>query len=93
MENPVPKVNRTVGTQEDRESREWKDRCKREAVAGRKSPSSEVRREADRNEVGKLLNSDCREKPLLFYLRPYRKPTQVDEERIQRPTGEALLRN
>ena len=33
------------------------------------------------------------EKPLLFYLSPYRKPTQVDEERILRPTGEALLRN
>ena len=31
------------------------------------------------------------EKPLLFYLSPYRKPTQVDEERILRPTGEALL--
>ena len=26
-------------------------------------------------------------------LSPYRKPTQVDEERILRPTGEALLRN
>ena len=25
--------------------------------------------------------------------RPYRKPTQVDEERILRPTGEGLLRN
>ena len=25
--------------------------------------------------------------------RPYRKPTQVDEERILRPAGEALLRN
>ena len=24
---------------------------------------------------------------------PYRKPTQVDEERILRPTGEVLLRN
>ena len=24
---------------------------------------------------------------------PYRKPTQVDEERILRPTGEGLLRN
>ena len=24
---------------------------------------------------------------------PYRKPTQVDEERILRPAGEALLRN
>ena len=35
----------------------------------------------------------CQEKPLLFVLYPYRKPTQVDEERILRPTGEALLRN
>ena len=35
----------------------------------------------------------CQEKPLLFILYPYRKPTQVDEERILRPTGEALLRN
>ena len=26
-------------------------------------------------------------------MRPYRKPTQVDEERILRPTGEGLLRN
>ena len=35
----------------------------------------------------------CREKPLLFALYPYRKPTQVDEERILRPAEEALLRN
>ena len=33
------------------------------------------------------------EKPLLFISYPYRKPTQVDEERILRPTEEALLRN
>ncbi len=33
------------------------------------------------------------EKPLLLLLYPYRKPTQVDEERILRPTEEALLRN
>ena len=26
-------------------------------------------------------------------MRPYRKPTQVDEERILRPAGEGLLRN
>ena len=29
----------------------------------------------------------------MFMCRPYRKPTQVDEERILRPTGEALSRN
>ena len=34
------------------------------------------------------------EKRYTVYLeRPYRKPTQVDEERILRPTGEGLLRN
>ena len=35
----------------------------------------------------------CQEKPLLYLQYPYRKPTQVDEERILRPTEEALLRN
>ena len=29
----------------------------------------------------------------MFYISPYRKPTQVDEERILRPAGEVLLRN
>ena len=29
----------------------------------------------------------------MFITYPYRKPTQVDEERILRPTEEALLRN
>ena len=33
------------------------------------------------------------EKLLLFVSYPYRKPTQVDEERILRPAGEVLLRN
>ena len=35
----------------------------------------------------------CREKPLWFRGSPYRKPTQVDEERILRPAEEALSRN
>ena len=29
----------------------------------------------------------------MFVVYPYRKPTQVDEERILRPTEEASLRN
>ena len=29
----------------------------------------------------------------MFMVHPYRKPTQVDEERILRPTEEALSRN
>ena len=47
----------------------------------------------ERNQVVKLPNPSRQEKPLLFCISPYRKPTQVDEERILRPTGEALLRN
>ena len=43
--------------------------------------------------VEKQVNPYCREKPLLFHMYPYRKPTQVDEERILRPAGEVLLRN
>ena len=34
-----------------------------------------------------------REKLWRILKRPYRKPTQVDEERILRPTGEGLSRN
>ena len=44
-------------------------------------------------EVAKPLCPHCQEKPLLRMCHPYRKPTQVDEERILRPAGEALLRN
>ena len=43
--------------------------------------------------VVKFPNPCCQEKPLLCIQYPYRKPTQVDEERILRPAGEALLRN
>ncbi len=43
--------------------------------------------------VVKFVNPCCREKLLLCHKSPYRKPTQVDEERILRPAREALLRN
>ena len=49
--------------------------------------------DADRTISREASDSSCREKPLLFTMYPYRKPTQVDEERILRPAGEALLRN
>ncbi len=39
------------------------------------------------------MNLHRREKLLNVIRYPYRKPTQVDEERILRPTGEGLLRN
>ena len=41
-------------------------------------------------EVG---DAQWREKLCVYMRCPYRKPTQVDEERILRPTGEGLLRN
>ena len=50
-------------------------------------------RDVERTKVVKHVPPSCREKPLLFAMRPYRKPTQVDEERILRPAGEALSRN
>ena len=50
--------------------------------------------DGERSLVAKLVMSHCREKLLaLIILYPYRKPTQVDEERILRPAGEVLLRN
>ena len=33
------------------------------------------------------------EKPDVYEVRPYRKPTQVDRKRILRPAREVLLRN
>ena len=59
----------------------WKDRpCMR-------------RRDAERRVSSEAAAPSCREKPLSFCKGPYRKPTQVDEERILRPAGEVLLRN
>ena len=50
------------------------------------------RRDVERNKVVKRV-SHVREKLLLCNACPYRKPTQVDEERILRPAEEALSRN
>ena len=45
-------------------------------------------------EVTKYQESHWREKLVeIVWKYPYRKPTQVDEERILRRAGEALLRN
>ena len=44
-------------------------------------------------EKGKQANPRRREKLLNFVRYPYRKPTQVDEKKILRRTGELLLRN
>ena len=65
-----------------------------EVVAGLENPPCiRRRRDAERNEVVKLRPLPVEKKPLSCNKGPYRKPTQVDEERILRPAGEALLRN
>ena len=47
---------------------------------------SEASSERDESTLSRKVMEDN-----IYY--PYRKPTQVDEERIHRPAGEALLRN
>jgi hypothetical protein len=47
----------------------------------------------DRTISREVPDAPRREKSCVFVRRPYRKPTQVDEERILRPTGEGLSRN
>ena len=64
VEIPVPHINRTVGTQKDKESWEWKDQYKCEGYSGRKNRLKFLKHEQDRNKVGKFLNPYCQEKPL-----------------------------
>ena len=47
----------------------------------------------ERKLVAKQVIVHWREKLYVLIRRPYRKPTQVGEERILRPAGEVLLRN
>ena len=86
-------MDRTVGTQEDRKTGEWKNPAKYKGVSNRQIRCYKLKYEWERRKVAKFLNPHCQEKPLLRYTYPYRKPTQVDEEKIHRPTGEVLLRN
>ena len=64
----------------------------------RKKVSEEEEKLASKDIV-KIISNELRRKMWqekhmrLVYKYPYRKPTQVDEERILRRTGEALLRN
>ncbi len=58
----------------------------------RQIPYIKQSRDASEMKVAKQ-QAGRQEKPLLFIMYPYRKPTQVDEERILRPTEEVLLRN
>ena len=58
----------------------------------RQIPSIRQSCDADRTIVAKPVKGLSR-KAAIVYTSPYRKPTQVDGERILRPAGEALLRN
>ena len=49
--------------------------------------------ERERKYSSEVRDAERREKLWGMLRCPYRKPTQVDEERILRPTGEGLLRN
>ena len=93
VEIPVLRIVRTVGTQEDNKTGERKNPGKGKAIPDRQIRRGKVKLDAERRIVAKLVNPYCREKPLLCYTYPYRKPTQVGEEKIHRPAGEALLRN
>ena len=66
-----------------------------EVVAGLENPPCmRRRRDAERNEVVKLRPLPVEKSRYRVAARPYRKPTQVDEERILKvEVGEVLLRN
>ena len=81
-----------MGTHVESISREWKYRYKRKRCQAGKSAWQAKDVMWSEIKVAKYVSHVPR-KPLLFYMCPYRKPTQVDEERILRPTGEVLLRN
>ena len=66
---PVPCRNRTVGTQEDRKSRERKDRYKRKGGAG-EIPREKLKRDKERREVAKLLNLKLPRKATIDYYKP-----------------------
>ncbi len=51
------------------------------------------KRDAERNESSEACEPCAEKSRYRVYRYPYRKPTQVDEERILRPAEEALLRN
>ena len=81
-------------TRKDSESVRMEKHVQAEAVACSKVRKSESRsRDGERTKEAKFMNPRRREKLLNFMRYPYRKPTQVDEKKILRRTGELLLRN
>ena len=82
-----------MGTQEASRTGERETPAKYEVKLGRQNRQMMMKYDRDRNKVGKPVKPNCQEKPLLRIYYPYRKPTQVGEEKIHRLAGEALLRN
>ena len=64
VEIPVPTIFRTVGTQEDNQTGEWKNPDKHKVIPGRKNRRGKVKCDVERRKVAKLMNLNCREKPL-----------------------------
>ena len=64
VEIPVLGIFRTVGTQEDSQTGEWKNPAKCKAIPKRKSRWGEAKHDRERRIVAKLMNPNCREKPL-----------------------------
>ena len=57
VEIPVLRINRTVGTQKDRENREWKNRCKHKDCNLGKSGLQRLKCYADRNKSREVPES------------------------------------
>ena len=64
VEIPVLRIFRTVGTQEDRKTGEWKYPVKHKVISDRKNRQMKMKCDEERRKVAKFLNPHCREKPL-----------------------------
>ena len=67
VEIPVPYDNRTVGTQKESQSREWKDRYKRRRSKGGKSPLQSEDVMWTELKVGKLVSLLPRKAAIVYH--------------------------
>ena len=56
------------------------------------NPSCKAKALRGPNKSREAQAPSCQEKPLLFFMCPYRKPTQVDEERILKADGRSVVK-
>ena len=92
VEIPALPYIRNVGTHQESVGRGKERPVQAKEGTCRQIRMSTQERYAERRIVAKHTDRVPR-KAAIVYMMPYRKPTQVDEERILRPAGEALLRN